>query len=70
MVYVPLTYSHVYESELIKHGFKIVIYANQMMRSLYPDMSEIAKKILSDKRTSKIEKKITFIKDIFTLIQK
>lgn len=68
MVCVPSTYSHVHESELIKHGFKIVIYANHMMRSSYPNMSKIAKKILSDKRTSKIEKKITSIKDILTLI--
>lgn len=68
MVCVPSTYSHVHESELIKHGFKIVIYANHMMRSSYPNMSLIAKKILLDKRTSKIEKKITTIKDILTLI--
>ena len=44
MVCVPSTYSHIHENELIKNGFKIVIYANHMMRSSYPSMLNNAKK--------------------------
>ena len=34
LVSVPSTYSKVYEKDLIKHGFKLVIYANQLLRAL------------------------------------
>ena len=68
MVAVPSTYSKTSESELIKNGFKIVIYANHMMRASYPAMLNAAKKILINKKTSPIEKQITPIKEILTLI--
>ena len=68
MVAVPSTYSKTSEIELIKNGFKIVIYANHMMRASYPAMLEAAKKILISKKSSPIEKQITPIKEILTLI--
>ena len=34
LVAVPSTYSKVYENELIKNNFKIVIYANHMLRHI------------------------------------
>jgi len=68
MVAVPSTYSKTSESELIKNGFKIVIYANHMLRASYPAMLNAAKKILVSKKSSPIEKKITPIKEILTLI--
>ena len=69
MVAVPSTYSKTKESELIRNGFKIVIYANHMLRAAYPAMTEAAKMILKHKRSSPIENKITPIKDILTLVK-
>jgi len=69
MVAVPSTYSKTTEAQLIKNGFKIVIYANHMMRAAYPAMTEAAKSILRNKRSSQIESKITPIKEILTLIR-
>jgi len=68
MVAVPSTYSKTSEQELINNGFKIVIYANHMLRASYPAMLNAAKRILISKKTSPIEKQITPIKEILTLI--
>ncbi len=68
MVAVPSTYSKTTEKQLIKNGFKIVIYANHMLRAAYPAMLNAAKNILKHERSSPIEKKITPIKEILTLI--
>ena len=70
MVAVPSTYSKTYEKELIKHEFKIVIYANQLMRAAYPAMLSAAKSILYNKRAFEIENKISPIKEILNLIKK
>jgi|TARA_B110000438_G_scaffold299564_1_gene349994 phosphoenolpyruvate phosphomutase len=69
LVSVPSTYSKVYEKDLIKNGFKIVIYANQLLRAAYPAMEFVAKKILQNSRAFEIEKKIIPIKEIINLIQ-
>jgi phosphoenolpyruvate phosphomutase / 2-hydroxyethylphosphonate cytidylyltransferase len=68
LVCVPSTYSSVTEKELILNKFKIVIYANQMLRSAYPAMLNTAKTILKNKRSYQQEKKMTSIKDIISLI--
>ena len=71
MVAVPSTYSRTTEKELIKNGFKIVIYANHMLRASYPAMLEAAKKILVDQRTFSLEKSkgFTSINQIINLIK-
>tara|TARA_B100000579_G_scaffold436284_1_gene461820 strand:- start:2322 stop:3596 length:1275 start_codon:yes stop_codon:yes gene_type:complete len=69
LVAVPSTYSKVYEKDLVKNGFKIVIYANQLLRAAYPAMEETAKKILENGRSFEIEKKIIPIKKIINLIK-
>ena len=69
MVAVPSTYSKTSEEQLIRNGFKIVIYANHMMRASYPAMTEAAKSILKHKKSYPIENKIIPIKDILTLIK-
>ena len=58
LVAVPSTYSRTYEKELIKNGFKIIIYANQLLRSSYKSMSDTAKSILKYGRSYEAEKKI------------
>ena len=47
---MPSTYSKIFEKDLIKNGFKIVIYANQLMRSAYPSMKKTAESILNNKK--------------------
>ena len=69
MVSVPSTYSKVYEKDLIKNGFKIVIYANQLLRAAYPAMQNAASSILEKSRALEIDKKIIPIKEIINLIK-
>ena len=69
LVSVPSTYSKVYEKDLIKNGFKLVIYANQLLRAAYPAMLYTARKILEKRRAFEAEKKIIPIKEILNLIK-
>ena len=69
LVSVPSTYSKVYEKDLIKNGFKLVIYANQLLRAAYPAMQNTAKKILKYSRALEADKKIISIKEIISLIK-
>lgn len=69
LVSVPSTYSKVYEKDLIKNGFKLVIYANQLLRAAYPAMKNTAKKILKNSRAFEADKKIIPIKEIINLIK-
>tara|TARA_B100000035_G_C21017010_1_gene562404 strand:- start:172 stop:1476 length:1305 start_codon:yes stop_codon:yes gene_type:complete len=69
LVSVPSTYSKVHEKDLIKNGFKLVIYANHLLRAAYPAMEFAAKKILENGRSFEIEDKIIPIKKIINLIQ-
>ncbi len=69
LVSVPSTYSKVYEKDLIKNGFKLVIYANQLLRAAYPAMQNAAKTILEKTRAFEIDKKIIPIKEIINLIK-
>ena len=69
LVSVPSTYSKTNETELIKNGFKIVIYANHMLRAAYPAMKDAAKKILKNQRSFELEKKISSVKDVINLIK-
>jgi len=69
LVSVPSTYSKVYEKDLIRNGFKLVIYANQLLRAAYPAMQNAAKTILEKTRAFEIDKKIIPIKEIINLIK-
>ena len=69
LVSVPSTYSKVYEKDLIINGFKLVIYANQLLRAAYPAMQNTAKTILKNKRAFEADKKIIPIKEIINLIK-
>ncbi len=71
LVAVPSTYSKTLEKDLIKNGFKIVIYANQLLRSAYPAMIKTAKDILLNGRSYEAEKrnKLTSISEIINLIK-
>ena len=69
LVSVPSTYSKVYEKDLIKNGFKLVIYANQLLRSAYPAMQNTARTILKNSRAFEADKNIIPIKEIINLIK-
>ena len=69
LIAVPSTYSKTTESVLYKNGFKIVIYANQMLRAAYPAMQNIARTILKNKRAYEAEKYITPISEVIGLIK-
>jgi phosphoenolpyruvate phosphomutase len=69
MIAIPSTYSKTYEKELLKNGFKIVIYANHLLRASYKAMYETAEKILINQRAFESEKKITSINRIISLIK-
>ena len=69
LVSVPSTYSKVYEKDLIKNGFKLVIYANQLLRAAYPAMKKTALTILRNKRAFEADKNIIPIKEIINLIK-
>ncbi len=69
LIAVPSTYSRTYEKELMKNGFRIVIYANQLLRSSYFSMIGTAKSILKHERASEAEKNISSVKEILELIK-
>ena len=68
LIIVPSSFSQVTEERLSKAGANIVIYANHLLRSVYPNMVDTAKSILKHKRAYQIEKKLLSIKDILELI--
>ena len=68
LVAVPSTYSNTSEKELVKHGFKIVIYANHFLRALHPAIVDVAKMILKNQRSFEAEKKMSSINEIINLI--
>ena len=68
LVAVPSTYSRTYEKTLFSNGFKIVIYANHLLRASYRSMLDTSKKILQYRRGYESEKNITSINDIISLI--
>ena len=69
LVSVPSTYSKTTEALLIKNGFKIVIYANHMLRAAYPAMLNAAKNILKNQRSFELEDKISSVKEVINLIK-
>lgn len=68
LVVVPSSYSHIKEEKLVKSGANIIIYANHLMRSVYPNMVKTAESILKYKRSLEAEKNLISIKTILELI--
>jgi phosphoenolpyruvate phosphomutase len=68
LVAVPSTYSRITEDELAAAGVNIVIYANQLLRSAYPAMVQVAESILKHGRAAEAEECCMPIKDIISLI--
>jgi phosphoenolpyruvate phosphomutase len=68
LVVVPSTYSQVTEGELMAHGVRIVIYANQLLRSAYPAMWKTAETILLHERAKEADECCIAINEILNLI--
>lgn len=68
IVVVPSTYSSVKERELMKAGVRIVIYANQLIRSSYPAMVKTAETILREGRAYEADKYCLPIDEVIKLI--
>ena len=68
LVAVPSTYNQITEEELMNAGVNVVIYANHMIRSAYPNMVKTAESILLNERAYEAEEYCMPIKDILNLI--
>jgi phosphoenolpyruvate phosphomutase len=68
LVVVPSTYSQVTEDKLAAHGVRIVIYANQLLRSAYPAMWKTAETILINERAGETDEYCVPVKQILDLI--
>ncbi len=68
IVVVPTSFNKTYESELAAHGVDIIIYANQLTRSAFPAMRDVAETILKSGRAFEADSKCLSIKEIINLI--
>ena len=68
LVVVPSTYAAVTEEQLISSGVRIVIYANQLLRSAYPSMMRAATSILESGRALEADEMCMPIKEVLSLI--
>lgn len=68
IIVVPSSFDTIYEDELAQAGVKVVIYANQLLRSAYPSMLNTAKLILEHQRAYEARPNLMSIKEILTLI--
>ncbi|HMS00474.1 MAG TPA: phosphoenolpyruvate mutase [Anaerolineales bacterium] len=68
LVLVPSAYPQMTEDEIYKMGGRVVIYANQLLRSAYPSMVKTAELILQNGRALEAEEMCMPIKQIINLI--
>ncbi len=68
LVSVPTAYASVSEQQLYEAGFKIVIYANQLIRSAFPAMVSVAESILQHERCEESNKICMPFKTIINMI--
>ena len=68
LVVVPSTYGTITEKQLSDAGVSVIIYANQLLRSAYPSMKNVAETILRSQHASSVDNDCMNIKDVLTLI--
>ena len=69
LIAVPSTIPQTKTKDFIKNGFKVVIYANHLIRSSFLTMQNVSKKILMNGRTLEIEKEISPLSNVLNLIK-
>ena len=67
LVCVPTTYNNVFDKELEKVGFNIVIHANHLLRASLTAMKRVASQIEKDGRSINASKRISTVKNIFKI---
>lgn len=68
LVCIPTNYNHLKGAELHKHGARIVIHGNHMIRAAYRGMQRAAQLILENDRSAEADSVCTPVKEIFTSI--
>ncbi|MFI3201516.1 MAG: phosphoenolpyruvate mutase [Eubacteriales bacterium] len=68
IVVVPTSFNEVTEEEFKERGVNVVIYANQLTRSAFPAMQEVAQMILTNHRAKEADDRCLSIKEIINLI--
>lgn len=68
LVVVPTAFNEVTEEEFSRRNINIVIYANQLTRSAFPAMQNVAKTILKNHRAKEADEMCMPFKEIITLI--
>jgi len=67
IVVVPTTYTFVKIDELIQHKIKLVIYANQTLRSAHSSMTKLLKELVSAQSISEVKEDMSSMEEIFKL---
>lgn len=67
LVVVPTLYPSVKINELISHRIKMVIYANQTLRTVHASMSEVLKQLITSESIAKVSKHMSTMEEIFEL---
>ena len=68
MVCVPTTYNTITENELRAAGFRIIIYANHLLRSANKAMEEVARTILLNQRSFEVDPICSPVREIFKTV--
>lgn len=68
IVVVPTSFNEVTEEEFAERNINIVIYANQLTRSAFPAMQNVAEVILKNHRAKEADDMCMSFKEIITLI--
>ncbi len=68
LIVVPLSCDQITETEFVKAGADVVIYANHMIRAAYPAMLEVAKNILTNERSYEVSQDCMSIREILEVI--
>ncbi|KMP11646.1 phosphoenolpyruvate mutase [Candidatus Nitromaritima sp. SCGC AAA799-C22] len=68
LVCVPTTYNTLTEDELRSAGFRIIIYANHLLRGAYKTMKEVARTILLNQRSFEADPACAPVRDIFKTV--
>ena len=67
LVVIPTTYYSVNVDELIEHKIKMVIYANQTLRTAHFALSKLLKQMKSANNMSQLQNEMSSMEDIFEL---
>jgi phosphoenolpyruvate phosphomutase len=68
LVCVPTTYNTITEEELTAAGFRVIIYANHLLRAAYKSMIEVSKTLLLNQRSFEADPSLAPVREIFKTV--